>query len=112
MIVIISLGAVGCLLTGLLYSLLTGWGFFRHTWIMVKWIITIFCIASGMLFLGPWETAMVAISGQLGGAALQNAEYLSSMRFNFWFGILQIALLVFAVFISVFKPWKPKNQMN
>ena len=110
MVVIVSLGAMGCLLTGLLYSLLTGWGFFRHKWIIVKWVITIFCISSGILFLGPWETAMVTISGQLGGAALQDAEYLSNMYLNFWFGILQIALLIFALCISVFKPWKPKSQ--
>ena len=107
--VVVLLGALGCLLTGLLYSLLTNWGFFRHKWLVVKWAITVFGILSGTFFLGPWETAMNDISRQQGGAALLDAEYLSSMYLNFWFGILQVVLLVSAMFISVFKPWKIKK---
>ena len=108
--VIVWLGAVGCLVTGLLYSLCTNWGFFRHKWVLVKWVITIFCVLSGTFFLGPWEAAMVEISGELGGAALLDAKYASSMYLNFWFGIFQIVLIVFAMFISVFKPWKSNRK--
>jgi hypothetical protein len=104
--VVVWLGATGCFLTGLLYSLFTSWGFFRHKWVLVKWIITIFCIISGTFYLGPWETTMLNISEQSGGAAILDAEYLSAMHLNFCFGMFQILLLVFACVISVFKPWK------
>ena len=107
--IIVGLGATGCLITGLLYSLCTNWGFFRHKWVAAKWIVTLFCVLAGTFALGPWEKAMVAISGQLGGEALSDAKYLSSMHLNFWGGILQIALIVFMIFISVFKPWKPRK---
>jgi len=30
--------AIGTFITGLLYSLLTNWGWFKHNWITVKWI--------------------------------------------------------------------------
>ena len=110
MVVIVWLGAVGCLVTGLLYSLCTNWGFFRHKWVLVKWIITIFCVLSGTFFLGPWETTMVEISGELGGSALLDTKYTSSMYLNFWFGIVQVVLIIFAMFISVFKPWKYGNR--
>jgi len=108
--VVVYLGAFGCLLTGLLYSIFTNWGFFRHKWVLIKWVITIFCILSGTFFLGPWETAMLNISHQSGDTALMNVGYLSSMRLNFWFGIVQLILLIFAMFISVFKPWRSKNR--
>jgi len=107
--VVVLLGALGCFLTGLLYSLLTNWGFFRHKWLIVKWVITVFCILSGTFFLGPWETGMNDISRQLGGAALLDDRYLSYMYLNFWFGMVQVLLLVSAMFISVFKPWRRKD---
>jgi hypothetical protein len=106
--VIICLGAMGCLLTGLLYSIFTNWGFFRHKWVCAKWIVVAFCVLSGTFFLGPWETNMVNISGQLGADALVDAEYLSSMYLNFWLGVVQIVLLIFIIFISALKPWKRK----
>ena len=106
--IIVYLGALGCLFTGLLYSIFTGWGFFRHKWLLVKWILTVACILSGTFFLGPWEAAMVSISRRLGGAAILDAEYLASMYLNFWFGIVQIAAIVFMIVISVFKPWKKR----
>jgi len=108
--VVVLLGAIGCLLTGLLYSIFTNWGFFRHKWLIVKWAITVFGILSGTFFLGPWETAMNDISRLQGGAALLDTNYLSSMYLNFWFGILQVVLLVSAMFLSVFKPWKMKKR--
>ena len=105
---IVALGALGCLVTGLLYSIFTNWGFFRHRWIGVKWIITIFCILFGTFFLGPWESEMVNISQKTGSAALQDSAYISSMHLNFWFGIVQVILIIFTIFISVFKPWRRK----
>ncbi|MCL1893725.1 MAG: hypothetical protein FWG02_05780 [Holophagaceae bacterium] len=102
--VVVILGAFGCLLTGLLYSALTNWGFFRHRWVLIKWIITIFCILSGTFLLGPWETTMLNISHKFGDTALEIVKYNSSMYLNFWFGVLQLILLIFAMFISVFKP--------
>ena len=108
--VVVLLGALGCFLSGLIYSIFTNWGFFRHKWLIAKWGITVFCILSGTFFLGPWETAMNDISRQQGGAALLDAQYLSSMRLNFWFGMLQVVLLVSAMVLSVFKPWKTKKH--
>jgi hypothetical protein len=108
--IIIVLGAFGCMITGLFYSICTNWGFFRHKWIVVKWIITLFCVISGTFCLGPWETTMVGISQKIGTGALHDATYTSAMYLNFWFGVLQIVLIVFAMFISVFKPWRGKQS--
>lgn len=107
--VVVIPGAFGCLVTGALYSLFSNWGFFKHTWLIYKWIVTIFAILFGTFFLGPWETAMMEISGKLGMASLSNPGYLYNEKMNLIFGAIQILLLIVTVFISVFKPWKSRN---
>ncbi len=99
-------GAIGCLLTGLIYSLFSNWGFFRHRWLTFKWIFTVSAILFGTFFLGPWETAMMDISGRIGIASLHDTEYLWNQRMNLLFGSLQVTLLFATLFISIFKPWK------
>jgi uncharacterized membrane protein len=109
MAVVVIPGAFGSLLTGLLYSLCTEWGFFKHTWIVVKWVVTILAILFGTFYLGPWETGMMRISGELGLEALQNADYLHNQRMNLLFGALQLGVLIVTLFISIFKPWRRKT---
>jgi uncharacterized membrane protein len=107
--VVVTPGAFGCLFTGLIYSLFSQWGFFKQTWLTVKWIITIAAILSGTFFLGPWEIAMMEISGRLGIAALNDQAYIYNERMNLMFGMVQCFLLLFTLFVSVLKPWKKKK---
>ena len=58
-------GAIVCLITGLLYSLLTPWGFFKYRWVAVKWILTILMIAQGTFFMGPLIKENVIIGHNL-----------------------------------------------
>ena len=109
MVVIVIPGAFGCLITGLLYSIFSNWGFFKHNWLIFKWIVTVVAILFGTFFLGPWETAMMEISCKLGISSLSNEEYLYNQRMNLIFGSLQCLLLMTTAFISVFKPWKKKR---
>jgi uncharacterized membrane protein len=106
MAVIVIPGAFGCLLTGLIYSIFSKWGFFKHTWLTVKWIVTVVAILFGTFFLGPWETAMMEISKELGLAAVTHPEYLYCQQMNLVFGTVQLLVLIVTVFISIFKPWK------
>ncbi len=106
MAVVVIPGAIGCMVTGLAYSALSSWGFFKQRWIIVKWIITVSAILFGTFFLGPWETKMMHISGDLGLGALESSDYLFNQRMNLWFGLLQFSILIITVWISVFKPWR------
>lgn len=110
MAVVVVPGAMGCLLTGLAFSALSNWGFIKQRWITVKWVFTVSAILFGTFYLGPWETAMMNISGDLGLAALADQEYLYNQRMNLWFGTMQVAILFFMVWISVFKPWRSASQ--
>ncbi len=110
MSVVVVPGAFGCLLTGLLYSSFSHWGFFRHPWLVCKWIVTVAAILFGTFFLGPWETAMMEISGEIGGKAQADPAYLYNERMNLVFGAAQTLALVILVFISIFKPWHSARQ--
>lgn len=102
--------AFGSLLTGLAYALFTNWGFFRHRWVVVKWIITVGGIIFGTFWLGPWLNSLPPVSDRLGLAALTDPAYHSARYLNLWFGLLQVATLILAVFLSVLKPWKKKTS--
>ena len=112
MAVVVVPGAFGCLLTGLLYSSFSHWGFFRHSWLICKWIVTVAAILFGTFFLGPWETAMMEISGAIGSDALADPAYRYNERMNLVFGAVQTLVLVVVVFISIFKPWKTLNSQT
>jgi uncharacterized membrane protein len=110
MVVVVIPGAFGCLITGLVYSSFSNWGFFKHTWMIFKWIVTIVAILFGTFFLGPWETTMMEFSGKLGISSLSNSEYLYNENMNLIFGTIQVLVLMITIFISIFKPWKSRKS--
>jgi uncharacterized membrane protein len=112
MAIIVIPGACGCLLTGLIYSIFSPWGFFKHNWLIFKWIITVGAILFGTFFLGPWESTMMTISGKLGLAALNDPAYRYNETMNILFGSLQCLLLIITLFISIFKPWKGRKSVS
>ena len=101
--------AMGSLITGLLFAIFTHWGFFKHNWITVKWVINIGGIIFGTFWLGPWLNACLPISESLGLEALSDPMYLHNKTMNMWFGLAQVLTLIFAAFISVLKPWRKKG---
>jgi len=110
MSIVVVPGAIGCLLTGLIYSIFSNWGFFKHTWLTFKWIVTVAAILFGTFFLGPWETTMMEISGKTGIAALHNPDYLSNQYLNLIFGTVQVLVLMVTLFVSIMKPWRSKKS--
>ena len=105
-------GALGCLLVGIIYGAFTNWGFFKHNWLTVKWILTILQILFGTFALGPWINGNVDIARQIRGAALSNPEFLNNtVNLKLW-GTIQVSFLLFMAIISVIKPWKKKTASS
>lgn len=102
---IIIPGAMGCLLTGILYGALTPWGWFRHRWITVKWVITVVGILFGTFSLGPWLNALGPIVDEH-GLNLAATDYAHNRRMLSLFAPVQVSTLLFALAISTLKPWK------
>ncbi len=102
-------GAVGTFLTALIYSIWTNWGWFKHNWITVKWIICVFGLVFGTFWLGPWISDMAVIAKHKGIDALSDPQYISNRQNSMIFGTFQAFTVIFAVFISTLKPWKRKK---
>ena len=103
--VVVAMGAMGCLFTGLLYGIFSGWGFFQHKWLIIKWLLTAAAILSGTFFLGVWEQNMLELSRDLGLDALSDPAYLAVKAKHLYLSLVQVGSLLFMVIISVFKPW-------
>lgn len=101
-------GALGALITGLIYSIWTNWGFFKHRWIIVKWIMTVLQILFGTFVLGPCINNNVIIADQFRDLALSDPVFLENIQTTQIWGTLQTALLLMVIIISVQKPWKRK----
>ncbi|NTW03537.1 MAG: hypothetical protein HGA19_20060 [Oscillochloris sp.] len=102
--------AIGSLLTGLLISWLTPWGFFKWRWVTVKWIGTIAVMLFGTFCLGPWLNGMEAMAAANPQSALQDPTFLSNRQLMSYAVGPQLFLLLFMVFISVLKPWKRSTR--
>jgi hypothetical protein len=102
--VLIIPACLGSLGTGFLFSLLTTWGFFRHTWLVIKWVLTVTMILFGVFFLGPWVDGTAALAAARGLGALGDSAYAADAARIVSFGALQMALLVLMLALSTFKP--------
>lgn len=100
---LICAGVMGCLLTGLIYGFLTKWGFFKHRWLIWKWVLTIIMILLGTFVMGP------AVDGNVKPIEWYNtnlADYTQNMDTTALWGSIQLILLILVVWLSVFKPNK------
>ena len=103
--IVVIVGVLGSLLTGFIYGCQTKWGFFKHRWIMVKWIIAITVTLLGIVVLGPIEKELLTMSYHLGIDALTDPTYMNLEYWQMVLGAIPLVSLVFAVIISVLKPW-------
>jgi hypothetical protein len=107
---ILAPGAMGTVVTALIYSIWTNWGWFRHNWVTVKWAICAFCTIFGTYPLGPWIGEITRIAQEQGMAAYHDAVFTHTLSMLMIFAPFQAAAIVFAFFVSVLKPWKKKTK--
>ena len=103
-------GAIGCLLTGFVYGVFTNWGFFKHRWLVVKWVLTMFMILFGTFYMGPLVKANVLIGKSIMEGCGGMEQYWQNVNANAYAGLLQIVLLTIVTIISVYKPWKSRRN--
>ena len=102
--------AIGSLLTGLLLSWLTPWGFFKWRWVTVKWGLTVIMTLFGVFYLSPWlhEMADITVSDPIG--VLHNETFLAKRWLLSLSGGPMFLAMFFLVFISVIKPWSARSK--
>ena len=105
-------GAVGCLLTGVVYGIWSKWGFFKHRWITIKWILTFAMVLFGTFAMGPWVNGNVYSVDEMFRYTTENSEFARNVSLSAICGSIQTACLLFIVVISVLKPWKKKKDTS
>lgn len=106
---IIRIGAVGTLLLGFVYGIFTNWGFFKHRWLTVKWILFILQTFIGIFVVDKLMMANMAILEAEKSMALTNPVFIQNHSFRFYAVLVQVAITIFIICISVIKPWKKKK---
>ena len=93
-----------CLITGILFSFFTKWGFFKHRWIIVKYIGNLAPPIMGIVFHGTQFHKLVEMANELGFTALSNNEFKNLLNIFLIVCVLNGLILLFMYIISVIKP--------
>jgi uncharacterized protein with FMN-binding domain len=107
--VVMNVG-VGVVVTALLFSLFTKWGFFDFYWVIGKWIGLLVMFGVITFLLAPAVNGMVALSDLEGIHALDNPSYLQYQSETTLHSSILLLLLLFLIGLSVFKPWGPRKK--
>ena len=107
---VIAVGALGCIITGLIYGVFTTWGFFKHKWIIAKWLLIIIAFITISIFLAPSIESMLNLSKESGTNALRNNDYLAVKATHLYWSVFQVILYSVMVIISVIKPWGKRKK--
>lgn len=97
-------GLLGCIVTGLFYSVFTAIGFFKFLWIIYKWIITASACFWGLLFwssLGDRLIGWLAAYGAAGSLLFVRSLILPDA---IWAIVLQTGIILSMCLISVYRP--------
>lgn len=105
-------GAILTVITAIIYGVSSNWGFFKHRWITVKWIVSVVVIIVGTFYFSPKLDRCIEIADQLRDAAFSNPELISNSQISLYGSFAQAGILIVLVVISVFKPWKKKKALN
>jgi uncharacterized membrane protein len=90
--------AFASLLTGLVMSLGTVWGVFRHYWVMFKLLIAVFATIVLLIYMGTFRfMAAVAADPSVDLAMVRNASPILH-------AVLAVLLLLVATVLAVYKP--------
>lgn len=98
--------AIFTILQGFIYGFFTNWGFFKHRWVLLKWIFTLLlipCIGVGAISQMYSAIDKVNTSGFKGG--------FSDGGLLLLFISLQIVIMLIMIGISVFKPKMRKEKL-
>lgn len=108
---IVRYGAQGVLLTALIYSIWTNWGFAKYRWVLVKWIIFLAQTVFGIAFVDRWIAGNIAML-EAGGAVTTDLTFLANHAAFRYGALAQTLAILLLVCVSVLKPWGKKRIRN
>jgi hypothetical protein len=102
-------GALGSFTTGFLMGLLTEWGFFKHRWVIFKWIATGIAMLNGGFLLDKSVIGMITVSNAQGLVAIHDSAYQSFYHTATTCGLINLSINLALFMVSFLKPWENKK---
>jgi hypothetical protein len=93
--------SIAALASGLVQSLTTEWGLFRHYWVLAKFLLTVAAVTVLLLHM-PTVRRMAGIAAAWGGSAADVGALQIQLVIHAGGGLL---VLLTATVLSVYKPW-------
>ncbi|HEU0294614.1 MAG TPA: hypothetical protein VFR47_17875 [Anaerolineales bacterium] len=106
---VVQIGAQGTILLGAIYGFFTRWGFIKHKWLVVKWILFIIQTFVGILIVDKLMVANIALLETEKVLALSDPVFLHNHFLWLYVAIAQIGLTLFALILSVLKPGRSRS---
>lgn len=106
---VVRWGAIGTLLVGLIYGFFTNWGFFKHRWVGVKFILYIMQTIIGIFVVDKLMLANMELLETQKELALSNPVFIQNHEIRQYAVIFQVAVTIFIFIISYLKPWKKRK---
>jgi hypothetical protein len=106
---VVKIGAQGTILLGAIYGFFTKWGFIKHKWLAVKWVLFIAQTFIGILVVDKLMMANTALLETEKALALRNPIFIHNHYLRLYVVIAQIGLTLFALILSVLKPGRSRR---
>ena len=105
---VVKLGAQGTILLGATYGFFTKWGFIKHKWLALKWILFIAQTFIGILVVDKLMMANLALLETEKVLALSDPVFIHNHFLRLYVVIAQIGLTLLALVLSVLKPGRSR----
>lgn len=101
---IVKIGAQGTILVGAVYGFFTRWGFIKHKWLALKWLLFIAQTFIGILVFDRLMVANLGLLETEKALVLSNLIFIHNHYLRLYVVIGQIGLTLVALVLSVLKP--------
>ena len=105
---VVKMGAQGTILLGAIYGFFTRWGFIKHKWLAVKWLLFIAQTFIGILVVDKLMVSNLTLLETEQASALTNPVFIHNHYLRLYVVIGQITLTLFALILSVLKPGRSR----
>lgn len=106
---IVRWGAIGTLLVGFTYGFFTNWGFFKHRWVGVKFVLYIIQTMVGIFVVDKLMVANMELLEAQKEMALKNPAFIHNHEIRQYAVYFQVAVTSFIFILSFLKPWRKKK---
>ena len=105
---VVKMGAQGTILLGAIYGFFTRWGFTKHKWLVVKWLLFIAQTFIGILVVDKLMVANLSLLATEETLALTNPVFIHNHYLRLYVVIGQIGLTLIALILSILKPGRSR----